>query len=198
MTKSRFKTLRAFLLRRILRIIPIRDPWERLHVEVPVRQFGLSEGADFAQFLHRPSAVLVHSLCEIQQWLAECIVDPTSSGEIWREPDRFEYTRCGDCKDFALWAWCKLIKLDFDVDLVSGHHLPDPSNHPRHVWLVFRTVDDEYLYEPMWGVEPRAIQRLDAVRHAYRPDLGIDRNQRRFAYAGVLQSLQDDKLSQAH
>jgi hypothetical protein len=40
--------------------------------------------------------------------------------DFWQHPSTFERLRTGDCEDFAVWAWRKLIELGYDVDLVAG------------------------------------------------------------------------------
>jgi len=69
--------------------------------------------------------------------------------DYWQHPHTFEQLRRGDCEDFALWAWRKLIEIGIDADLVIGRRVPPQSENSRHAWILFRRGGDEFLFEPV-------------------------------------------------
>ena len=68
---------------------------------------------------------------------------------VWQQPCAFEQSRRGDCEDFALWAWRKLVEMGVDAEFYVGRVMcgDDPVSARQHAWVVYR-VDDEFLFEP--------------------------------------------------
>lgn len=192
--ESLIKRLLRFLLRPLfrffLRVVPSDDPWERLLVTPPLHEYGSGARLDFARYLTGKSIVTVNSLEEIQEWLRGCQYqnDETLFNErdFWQHPNTFERQRAGDCEDFGIWAWRKLIELDVDADLVAGYCLNDGELAGRHVWIVYRKEGAEYVFEPTRRTAERAVRPLREVRNQYFPEFGVDRHAKRFAYSGYI------------
>jgi len=94
-----------------------------------------------------------------------------------------------------LWAWRKLLELGYDAELVSGRTLPwqpgvAEAEH-GHVWVIFRREEQTYLLEAVSKHRDRVIQRLDEVKAHYRPEYGVDRHRRRFAFNGALHTMRE-------
>ena len=98
--------------------------------------------------------------------------------------------RAGDCEDFALWAWRKLIELGYDADFVAGYCVKDDEVDGRHAWVMLRSEGVEYLFEPAARSREHMMVALDSVRHRYLPQFGADRTAKRFTYAGYLLHLE--------
>lgn len=122
------------------------------------------------------------------EWLREC--QYTADHEVyqvndfWQHPQTFETERRGDCEDFALWAWRKLVELGFDAQFVVGYANAGPETGRRHAWVQFRDGDQEFLLEPCQRNIDYAVRPLADVRGAYFPEYGVDAQQRRFYFAG--------------
>ena len=184
--------------RLMLRAIPVNDPWQRLKHRVPVGRYGPGSTHDFAWYFEGSSAVPVSSLDDIEDWLLGC--DYESDPELfrlddfWQHPQTFEQIRRGDCEDYALWAWRKLVELGYDAELVVGRNLPwNPDEVPdrTHVWVVFKRDGQSFLFETTCRVKGRMIRPLAEVAAAYRPELGVDRTKKCFAFAGSLLTMRE-------
>ncbi|MDB4908765.1 MAG: hypothetical protein JWO05_3549 [Gemmatimonadetes bacterium] len=186
------------LLRRLLRpiwefairLVPFDDPWERFASQPSLHMYGSGARLDFASYLKGDTLVVVTSLEEVQDWLLECRYehDEVLFGEadFWQHPSTFERLRSGDCEDFAVWAWRKLVELGQDVDLVAGWCVRDGELDGRHAWLLLRREGVEYLFEPVARAREDMLRPLSEVREDYVPQFGVDRNARRFSFAGYM------------
>ena len=186
----------------LLRRIPVGDPWERLDTRVALAAFGSGARRDFSWYFEGESAVGVGSLEEVQGWLGGCeyASDPHlfQEPDFWQHPRTFEHLRKGDCEDFALWAWRKLVELGYDADFVVGRRAPaggwgeeSRADRSRHAWVVFRREGAAYVYEPTWQAREDAVQPLAAVRERYIPEIGVGPDRRIFAFSGYLLSLRE-------
>lgn len=184
-----------------LRLIPVRDPWKRIPQRVPLSLYGTGSLRDFGWYLEGESRVPVANIDEIQDWLLGCeYVDDRElfhEHDFWQHPRTFEHLRRGDCEDHALWAWRKLVELGIDAELVSGRHLSSPgqdeagSGHGGHVWVVFTRETETIVFETVAKTKEGMLRPLTEVRTQYRPEVGVDRVRRRFAYGGYLLTLRE-------
>jgi hypothetical protein len=169
-----------------------RDPWERVPHHVPTTAFGKGSTRPFPWYFEGESAVRVSSVDDICQWLLECEYadDPGlfNESDFWQHPRTFEQLRRGDCEDYALWTWRKLVELGIDAELVSGIWRRPGDERTGHVWVRFRQHDGDYIFETVSRGRERMIRPLDEVRSEYIPHAGVDREFRRYAYFGFLWS----------
>lgn len=174
--------------RYLVRTTPVTDPWERLTVAPGLRQFGPGARLDFGDYLTGASAVEVSSLDEMRSWLLACEYasdeELFNETDFWQHPVTFERLRAGDCEDFAIWAWRKLLELGVDADFVTGYCLKDGALDGRHAWVLFRQDDVEYLFEPGARSHANMVRRLDDVRGQYVPQFGVNRRATKFCFAG--------------
>lgn len=176
------------------RLPPPDDPWERLRTRMALRHYGPGVQYDFPAYLAGPSAVQVGTLDELQEWFLGCAFVPDDEQfgrDHWQHPSEFEMRRAGDCDDFAVWAWRKLVDLEMDATLVAGHYLPTWRPGGGHVWVTFRDSTGEHLFETVARTKAAMVRPLAAVRDRYRPEYGVDRAGRRFSYVGALLSLRE-------
>jgi hypothetical protein len=185
-----------------LRLFPVKDPWERLPYEAPLVMFGEGARHGFDWVFDGECGVHVASLDEITAWLAECRYESDTTlfheSDYWQHPATFEQLRRGDCEDFALWAWRKMVELRMDADLVIGRRVPPGSENSRHAWILFREGGEEYVFEPVIRDRAMAIRRVTHVREAYIPEFGVSVERRRFYFAGYAYFLQNRRLGRAH
>ncbi len=174
----------------MIRHIPVKDPWERLDTQPRLSAYGSGARLDFAAYLKGDSLVAVKSIEDVQDWLLGCQYeqDDVLFGEpdFWQHPSTFERLRAGDCEDFAVWAWRKLIELGYDVDLVAGWCVREGELDGRHAWLLFRRDGVEFLFEPVARDRQRMLRPLAEVRDDYVPQFGVDRRAHRFAFSGYI------------
>lgn len=169
-------------------LFPPRDPWTRLAVRPPVHAFGPGARQDFAWYFQGESAVAIRELDDMLAWLGTCEYTTDHEAyqvtDFWQHPRTFELMRRGDCEDFALWAWRKLVELGYEAHFVVGYAMTGPEAGRRHAWVQFRDGDVEYLLEPCQRSVEHAVRPLHEVRDVYYPEYGVDARRQRFAFAG--------------
>ena len=177
------------------------SPWDRVPIEVPAAAFGPGSRCQFSRYFQGTSRVAVASIDDIVEWLSTCEyasdLEQFHEADCWQEPCAFEQRQRGDCEDFALWTWRKLVELGVDADLVIGRRVPPGSENSRHAWILFRDAEDEFLFEPIVRDRPEAIRRLATVRSEYIPEFGVARDRSRFLFAGYAYFLQNRHLGKA-
>ncbi|MGQ0539344.1 MAG: hypothetical protein ACT4R6_10385 [Gemmatimonadaceae bacterium] len=170
------------------RLVPPRDPWVRLPLRPPLHVFGPGARQDFHWYFEGDSAVPVRHMADMLEWLAGCEYTTDREAflvsDFWQHPRTFELMRRGDCEDFALWAWRKLVELGIDACFVVGYATLGPEAGRRHAWVVFREGDTDYLFEPCQRQREHMVRALGDVRAAYFPEYGVDARRQRFTYAG--------------
>ena len=67
-----------------------------------------------------------------------------------------------------------------------------PIDNPLigHVWVLYFEAGRAYLFDGTASPE-KVIRPFDEVRSEYRPEYGVDRRGRRYAYAGAVLSLKE-------
>ena len=176
------------LVRRLVGPIPVKERWERTAISPSLTDIAPGSRHEFPWYFEGDSTVAVSSLEEVHAWLAGCSYAHDLAlfreRDFWQHPVTFERLRQGDCEDFALWAWRKLVELGYDADFVIGY--TEEANAPpaRHAWIVFRDAGAEFVYEPVVKPFERALQPLHAVMANYTPEYGVSRDLTRFTYLG--------------
>ena len=182
----------APLYRLGLLLAPIDDPWERLDTAPRLQMYSAGARLDFQHYLAGPSSVTVKSIDDVMDWLLGCEYQEDevlfAEADFWQHPTTFERLRAGDCEDFALWAWRKLIDLGVDADFVVGYCVRDGELEARHAWVMYRHDGVEYLFEPGSRSRERMIYVANDVRDRYIPQFGSNRAGKRFAFSGYLVS----------
>jgi hypothetical protein len=177
--------------RLLLRLTSVPDPWQRIEFSPALGHLGLGARYEFEWYFEGDSAVPVNNLHELRSWLRGCryVRDPELFHErdYWQHPRTFEQLRRGDCEDFALWAWRKLVEMGYDAELVIGNCAGNRQS--RHAWIVYRENAVEYLMEPGNAREATWVRPLDEVRAEYLPIYGVGPDRRRFTFAGCLINL---------
>ena len=191
------------LSRLLMRLLPLDNPWERFASSVPLSVYGMGAQREFRWYFEGRSSVEIQSIEEIQEWLLGCeyVSDPDlfQEADFWQHPCTFEQLRKGDCEDFALWAWRKLVRLGYQAEFVAGQFVlpgcPDPDYGHGHTWLLFKKEGVLYLFDPIIRERDHMIQPLDAVCHDYTPEVSVDQHFNRYAYAGYYLKRRGEKRS---
>lgn len=173
------------------RLGPPASPWDRIGVSVPALAFGPGSSRPFSYYLEGASDVSLRSIDDIIQWLLACEysrdADLFHERDVWQHPIEFERRRRGDCEDFALWAWRKLIDLRVEAEFYVGRVRTDDAGVLRqHAWVVYRIDETEFLFEPAARTRPRMIRDLAEARHEYVPHFAVDHRAITSAFGGYL------------
>ena len=189
MLRRLLSRLLAPALRLALRWASVDDPWRPVGTYVRVDSFGRGSRKPFDWYLEGESSVPVSSLSEITLWLSGCdyVTDPElfHEADFWQHPKTFEALRKGDCEDFALWAWRKLLELGLDAHFFVGHrHASGPDSW--HAWVVFGSVEGEFLMEPAARTLDSMIRPLAKAKPEYAPHFSVDRAGKKCSYEGYL------------
>lgn len=168
------------------------SPWERIPMDVPAAAFGPGSRCQFVRYFEGDSGVSVNSIEDIIAWLQGCEyvsdADQFHERDVWQQPAEFERVRRGDCEDFALWAWRKLTEIGVDAEFFVGRVVcgGDPPVARQHAWIVYRSGDEVYLFEPAARDRPCMIQRWSAVKDGYIPHFAVNGRCVTSAFVGCL------------
>jgi hypothetical protein len=170
------------------------SPWERVPVEVPPAAFGAGSRCPFYRYFEGQSRVAVASVDDIVAWLRTCEyasdLEQFHDPDLWQQPSAFEQRRRGDCEDFALWTWRKLVEMGVEAEFFVGRVAcgPESGAERQHAWVIYRDGDNVCLFEPAARGRERMIQPWSAVKDNYVPHFAVDRQLRTSAFAGVVQA----------
>lgn len=165
-----------------------RDPWRRFALEPPLRAFG--PGAeDFRGYLTRHSRVEARTPQAVARWLLGCrYAEDThllDAHDHWLHPATFELVRSGDCEDFALWAWRKLVESGHDAAFVVGVRTVPGAPRGRHAWVTYLDQGEHFLLDAVERTLERIIRPVSEVQDHYEPQVGVGRDCQRHVYAGL-------------
>ncbi|MGQ0650493.1 MAG: hypothetical protein ACT4P7_23385 [Gemmatimonadaceae bacterium] len=168
------------------------DPWVRLPFAPPLPAFGPGSHHEFVHYLEGVSRVVASSPGEIAEWLLQCRYadDPQLLDEPdhWQHPCTFELVRSGDCEDYALWAWRKLVDASYDAEFVVGTHERPDGISGRHAWVIFREGSQEYVLDGVQRTMATIVRLRARAAAEYVPQVGVSGNGRRFIFAGLFRS----------
>jgi len=164
------------------------DPWQRFSRRMPVRQFGRGSWHPFPWYFEGESRVQVASVDDVCDWLLGCTYvsddELFHESDYWQHPSTFERIRQGDCEDYALWAWRKLVELGLEAELMSGIWQPPGDTAEGHVWVRFRHQGRDFILETVTNSRSTMVRPVDEVRSEYVPHAGVDERFLQHAYYG--------------
>lgn len=147
--------------------------------EIKHRQFASGSINPFPFYFERRSQVHVSTREEIEAWLRQCkyIRDHVQfeDNDVWIHPVDFEQGRQGDCEDHALWAWRKLIQLNYSAEFVVGYVQNHFGDDGYHAWVTFEENGRNYLLEAT-AKTSTMILPLETQTKKYRPLFSVDKN----------------------
>lgn len=164
----------------------------RLPYAPPLPAFGPGAQFEFGHYLEGASRVAAGSPIEVARWLLECRYagdrELLDEPDLWQHPCTFELVRSGDCEDYALWAWRKLIDARYDADFVVGAHRRPDGFVGRHAWVVFREGRREFVLDGVQRSEAMILRLRDQASDEYVPQVGAGVGGRRFIFAGLFRT----------
>jgi hypothetical protein len=173
------------------RLLGRESAWDAIKIPVAPAAFGPGSRRPFADYLNGDSAVRVHSLDDIVEWLQSCeyVTDDElfHDRDVWQHPSAFEQCRRGDCEDFALWAWRKLAEIGVEAEFCVGRVIganDRPGMDRQHAWVLYRLDDSEFLFEPAARIRSRMIRPLADAADEYVPHFAVDHRFNTHAFAG--------------
>ena len=102
------------------------NTWQRYNCNVPLHVYGAGSRRCFSWYLDGKVDSGHMPLDQMTDWLASCryIADSEHFGErdVWLHPIIFDRLRQGDCEDFSLWTWRKLLENDIEAEFCAGWH----------------------------------------------------------------------------
>ena len=161
-------------------------------MNVPATAFGPGSRQQFSHYFEGQSRVPVQSIDDIAAWLGSCeyVSDDEQFHETdrWQQPCEFERRQRGDCEDFALWTWRKLIEIGVDAEFFVGRVACGraPVIERQHAWVVYRAGRGDFLFEPASRDRQQMILPLAAVKDAYVPHFAVDQRFVTSAFLGCL------------
>ena len=168
------------------------DPWLRLPHAPPLAAYGPGLAHDFHEFLTGDTRVVAASPDVVARWLLECRyaadVQLLAEHDHWLHPATFELVRSGDCEDYALWGWRKLVDAGYDADFVVGLAPAPDGEVVRHAWVTYRHEKLEYVLDGVQRSLDRALRDRAQLEASWIPQVGVDAKGRRFAFAGIFRS----------
>jgi len=162
--------------------------WNGRHQNIPLKFYGGGADHHFEYYFTRQSSVEVSSISDIVNWLLECeyVPDPVQfqKRDYWQHPVDFEGTRRGDCEDFSLWAWRKLVELGHEAEFMVGKWVRG-ERVGTHAWVLLEYEGNRYLFESTGRTHARVMRpHAEAFEH-YIPFASVDRNLRKKVYNGI-------------
>ena len=145
----------------------------------------------FEWYLEGDTAVKVHAVDDLCQWLAGCeyLADDRlfNESDFWQHPRTFEHLRKGDCEDHALWAWRKLIEIGHQAEFFVGRWSPGGGDdYGQHAWVVFERDGEPCVFEAIAKDQATMIRPLREVRTEYVPHFSVDHRFSTRSYAGYV------------
>jgi hypothetical protein len=181
------------------RLGALESPWQRVPMRVPTTAFGPGSRRQFADYFEGESRVHVESIDDIVEWLHGCEyvtdLDLFNERDLWQHPGAFEQLRRGDCEDFALWAWRKLIEIGVEAEFCVGSVRcgGEPATVRQHAWVVYRVNRTDFLFEPAAQTRPQMIRPLAEAQDDYVPHFAVDRRFSTSAFVGCIHDSYRDK-----
>jgi len=159
-------------------------------MRVPSSVFGPGSRHPFAEYFEGESCVRVRSIDDIVAWLQSCEyvtdLEMFHQQDFWQHPAAFEQVRRGDCEDFALWAWRKLVEVGIDAEFCVGRVICEdrPELDRQHAWVVYRVDGGEFLFEPAARTPSRMIRPLNEAMGEYVPHFAVNHRFETNAFVG--------------
>lgn len=163
-------------------------PWKSRYQNLPLKFFGGGAIYPFDHYFTGQSRVKVTTVRDVVDWLLGCeYVSDREQFKVrdhWQHPIDFEKNRRGDCEDFALWAWRKLVEMGHDAEFMVGKWLHD-GRAGTHAWVFLRHEGEAFIIEST-GRAPERIVKLhrDEIEN-YVPFASVDGELRKKVYGGL-------------
>ena len=163
---------------------PTPDP--KVLTSVAYQRFGKGSLSHFSYYLEGESAVAIHSIRDIFEWLIGCEYVPDlklfNDPDLWQHPVEFETKRQGDCEDHCLWAWRKLHDLEIDAEFVVGKIAQKSGSWGDHTWILLKNGQGEHIIETTAKRIDQFMIPASRAQRLYLPYYSMDTKLRSYAY----------------
>ena len=164
------------------------DVWDRHAFQVPIKAYGAGSSREFEWYFQGNSSIPFEGIDGMKDWLLQCdyVPDPVhfSRRDFWQHPVMFEHRRQGDCEDFSLWAWRKLVEAGFQAEFVAGWSIRPGETECGHTWVHLHCEGTVFVFD---GVIREAGVMMRPLRDAageYIPQVSVDQGFQRYVYGG--------------
>lgn len=186
------QTLRKPFYRFLLRTTQDQT-WKRYTCKVPLHVYGAGSRRCFSWYLDGAMDTGLMDLNEIKHWLQGCEyvsdMELFEERDVWQHPVTFERLRRGDCEDYSLWTWRKLLESGIDAEFCAGWSVHPGGEYLGHTWILFRDQQETYLFDPVTQSHGCMIKPLEEVADWYVPQVSVDGQLDRYVYGGYYNSL---------
>ena len=177
------------------------NTWQRYQCRVPLHIYGAGSRRKFDWYLEGRLDSGPMDLSRMTQWLCHCEYatddELFNERDVWQHPMTFERLRKGDCEDFSLWVWRKLLEQGMEAEFVAGWMLKSGNTYSGHTWVLFEEDDVQYLFDPVATDRCRMIRRLSDVSCWYVPQVSVDHALTQYVYGGYYRQLRSQWTTHA-
>ncbi len=167
--------------------------WQKYRCDVPLHKYGAGSRKKFSWYLEGALGSGAMSLEHMKEWLFCCeyMSDDVlfSERDVWQHPVTFERLRQGDCEDYALWTWRKLVEQGFQTEFVAGWTIHPGEEYRGHAWVLFYREEDIFIFDGVSKESETMIRPLAEVEEWYVPQVSVDHTLTRFVYGGYYSQL---------
>ena len=167
--------------------------WQRYRCQVPLHIYGAGSRKKFSWYLDGDLDSRVMDIKSIKHWLTGCqyVKDDVLFNErdVWQHPITFERLRKGDCEDFSLWVWRKLIECGYEAEFVAGWTIHPGEEYRGHTWVLFKEEEQQFLFDAVATDKKRMVRTLEDVSEWYVPQVSVDYKLTRYVYGGYYSQL---------
>lgn len=170
------------------------DNWFSQVVGFSLYSLGGNCNKDMAWYLTGDSEVHISSVKELCEWLFSCEYISWEGQDRktldWQHPLDFEKEKKGNCVDFSLWAWRRLIELDVKVELFAGEWIR-LGKKKQYFWVVFESDGEKYLIDTVSKDKEKMLYRLESVKNIYIPWASVDNDMECRLYGGYCAAMKE-------
>lgn len=151
-------------------------------------RYGLGAEHEFAWYFEGESTVPISSIHELKDWLLTCEYvrdhDLFQTEDYWQHPRLFEVLQKGDCEDFAIWTWRKLVRMGFEAEFVVGWWSVPYEEPAAHAWVHFEKEGERFLFDPVVPCKSQMCRPWHHVHLHYLPEVSVGHDFTRYLYTG--------------
>jgi len=163
--------------------------WQSRFQNIPLKFYGGGAHHTFEHYFTRASNVEVRTIGDVMGWLLGCEyvsdLEQFNKRDHWQHPVDFEVTRRGDCEDFALWAWRKLVVLGHEAEFMVGKWIHD-GRIGTHAWVLLTYNGEKFVFESTGRAHERILRPFETTHTHYIPFAAIDNQLRKKVYNGIV------------
>ncbi len=169
------------------------NTWQKYACRVPLHVYGAGSRRCFSWYLDGAVDSGTMEIEEMKNWLSRCQYMADSElfdqRDVWQHPITFERLRRGDCEDYSLWTWRKLIENGIEAEFCAGWSIQPGEEYRGHTWVMFKEDNQQFLFDPVARNQHCMVQPLEEVADWYVPQVSVNGRLNQFVYGGYYDSL---------